>query len=181
MTRYVQPSRRIELDLTEEIIARATARNSGHCVIADAVRAAMPDATRISVDLQTIRFSHPLTGRRYVYLTPAAAQHVLIDFDQGIDPTPQEIKLGRPIHSAPINRKRFERTGEQGRRRSSDDPLATSVELKSEGGSKTRHATKLNGEPPPKGALADPPKPQFKDNRRYAGQRRSFGLKMLRP
>ena len=60
------PRKTWTLDVTAELIATAIPRNSGHCMIADALRAAIPSARFISVDLQTIRWSDPETNRRYI-------------------------------------------------------------------------------------------------------------------
>jgi hypothetical protein len=72
--------------ITPAIIADAVKRDSGHCMIAEAIRLVRPKATAIAVDLQTIRFSDPQRWCRYTYLTPRRAQEALIAFDQG-DPT----------------------------------------------------------------------------------------------
>ncbi len=77
---------RVELHITEDIIDKAVPRDSGHCIWADAVKAAYPDAQRIAVDVQTIRFSDPKKGLRFTYLTPRVAQVSLINWDQGIKP-----------------------------------------------------------------------------------------------
>jgi hypothetical protein len=57
-------------------------------MIADAVKAAYPEAKHISVDIQTIRFSLPEKGIRCTYLTPRTAQIALLNFDQGQAPAP---------------------------------------------------------------------------------------------
>lgn len=71
------------IDVTEEIVAEATRGDSSHCMIADAIAAQIPGATRVAVDLQTIRWSNRDKGERYVYLTPPVAQDALVRFDQG--------------------------------------------------------------------------------------------------
>lgn len=176
-------SREIALDVTAEIVQAATERNSAHCVIADAVKAALPDATRIAVDLQTIRFSLPTTGRRYIFLTPQAAQHVLLDFDQGIKPEPQRIRLGRPTQTV------WTKDAQRARRKadpivgkiSKDHPDRKRVETIKDHG--RTEPVIMNGGTPQRGALADPPKYKHDPitRRRYAGQRRVFGLKIMRP
>lgn len=167
-------TRSIDMHVTPEIIDRAVVRNSGHCLVADALKAAMPDATRVSVDLQTIRFTLPSTGRRFIYLTPESAQHLLIDFDQGICPIETNLRLSRPIQSVPINRKA--------------DRGVSGVEQITHNGQSVK--VKVGGHAPAVGALADPPKknPPKKSSgdpdgakHRYAGQRRTFGLRILRP
>lgn len=82
---------RVPVDVTEYLIEDSTARDSGHCMIADAVKEAVPDATYISADIQTIRFTRG--GFRYTYLTPRKAQVALIQFDQGEKPEPFAFQL----------------------------------------------------------------------------------------
>ena len=48
--------------------------DSHHCMIADAVKDACSTAQYIQADVQSIRFSDPSTGKRYVYMTPPVAQ-----------------------------------------------------------------------------------------------------------
>jgi len=163
------PTRRtFRIDVTPEIVTQATERNSGHCVIADALRLAMPDITKVVVDLQTIRFSRD--GHRFVYLTPAAAQHVLLDFDQGVPPAVQTIQSGRPIQVAKVAPRAVRPTPKQTR---VEDNGHGATAVVTEGGQITTRV----------GALADPPKIKTDpiSKRRYSGQRRTFGLRLLRP
>jgi hypothetical protein len=67
-------------------------------MIADGLKAAMPKATDVSVDLATIRFSDRESGRRYIYLTPPVAQVSLLKFDHGEKPEPFVVKA----HAAQI-------------------------------------------------------------------------------
>lgn len=71
------------IDLNEEIIARATRKNSRHCMIAEAIKEQFPAARLVSVDLQTIRWSDNKKKLRYTFLTPRAAQDALVRFDRG--------------------------------------------------------------------------------------------------
>lgn len=73
-------------------IENAQRKNSHHCMIADAIKDALPEAKYISVDLQSIRFTifdetryrEEAIGTRYFYFTPTIAQHALLKFDQGV-------------------------------------------------------------------------------------------------
>jgi hypothetical protein len=78
----------VSLNVPEEIIASATLRDSSHCMIADAIRAAVPNARSITVDIQTIRWSDDNRELRYIYMTPRVAQLAIIEFDQGNAPAP---------------------------------------------------------------------------------------------
>ena len=71
------------ISVSRETIERATQRDSRHCMIAEAIRDARPDAQFVSVDIQTIRFSIPFKRIRCTYLTPRIAQLALVRFDQG--------------------------------------------------------------------------------------------------
>ena len=58
------------VSVTRDVIDKAERRDSSHCMIADAIRASIPDAQNVSVDLATIRWSEPKKGVRLMYLTP---------------------------------------------------------------------------------------------------------------
>lgn len=88
-------SPQVKVEVTAEIIAQATECDSEHCMIAEAVKAAFPGSTFVSVDLQTIRFSEPEKHLRYTYLTPRVAQIALVNFDQGRKPEPFTFQLRR--------------------------------------------------------------------------------------
>lgn len=83
------------IEVTDEVIDFSIERDSSHCMIAEAVKAAVPWATHVSVDLQTIRFSDPVKRIRYIYLTPRVAQVPLVQYDQGNRPEPFQFKLAR--------------------------------------------------------------------------------------
>lgn len=89
---------KLDFMVTPDVIETAIPKDSGHCMIADALKAAIPTARNVSVDLATIRFTDPKTGRRYIYLTPYPAQQALLDFDQGVPPEPFTVKT----HAAQI-------------------------------------------------------------------------------
>jgi hypothetical protein len=93
MTRVVKG---LPVEVTEEVIADSIRRDSSHCMIAEAVRRAVPTATFVAVDLQTIRFTDKENRRRYVFLTPRRAQELLVKFDQGERPEPFRVRLSNP-------------------------------------------------------------------------------------
>jgi hypothetical protein len=86
-------------------IDKALQRDSSHCAVAEAIKEAIPDATFVSVDLQTIRFSR--RGLRYVFLTPHLARDCIVNFDQGLRDLlkPFELKL-RPAIIARSGKKK---------------------------------------------------------------------------
>lgn len=73
----------IMIPASRRIIEPAVRGDSHHCMIADAIKARIPDAQFISVDLQSIRFTDPKTKIRYKYFTPLTGQQALVNFDQG--------------------------------------------------------------------------------------------------
>lgn len=83
----------VHVQLTAEIIADGTQRDSMHCMIAEAIKKEYPNAKQVSVDLATIRFTDPKRGLRFTYLTPRIAQAHLVKFDQGKEVEPIEFKL----------------------------------------------------------------------------------------
>jgi hypothetical protein len=111
--------------VTDEVIANACRRDSGHCMIADALKMMNPGVNHVDVDLQTIRFSDPAKGARYIYLTPPLAQRALIRFDQGetVEPfdftlrTPTQIvRAGAHPKGAPSNARQGTAVSRQGTR-----------------------------------------------------------------
>lgn len=83
----------IKVEVTEKHIADAIPRDSNHCMIADAIKSAMPTAANVSVDLATIRLTDPARNMRYTYLTPRVCQAALVNFDQERKPEPFGFRL----------------------------------------------------------------------------------------
>lgn len=152
------PTRRLHIPITQEIINNAVQRDSSHCVVADAIKAALPDARRVTVDLQTIRWTMP-DGTRLVYLTPAPQQRQIVNFDQGFVPEPGDMYLDHPIQRVPP------------RERHTVTPKVATVTTKHNGKTKTPTITVdvEGGRLPPTGALSN-----------TRGRRRTFGLRTLR-
>jgi len=145
-------SPRIKAPVTQDIIDRAVPRDSGHCMIADAIRAIRPDAIFVAVDLATIRFTEG--DRRYVYLTPRTGQRALIAFDHGEKIEPFNLRL----ENAHVLQ-----AGHGARRKP--------AELKGTRGAGV--PVRVNGAPPPAGPLSN-----VGTNRgNVTGKRREFGLR----
>jgi hypothetical protein len=83
----------VTVKVTEDVIEQAERKNSNHCMVADAIKASIPHASSVSVDLATIRFTDPEKRQRYIYLTPYHVQRALIDFDQGVHNQPFNFQL----------------------------------------------------------------------------------------
>jgi len=162
MTRIPSPV----LEITEDIIASAEKRHSGHCMIAETVKNAVPDASYISVDLATTSFTILKDGLRYTYLTPAPAQAALVNFDQGNHTEPFTVRLKKGVATT------------SGRVKKKGATKATLVP-----NSSANHVpTRAGGKPPPKGALRSggTGTPNSKDKITGVGSRRSFGIKNLK-
>jgi hypothetical protein len=72
---------RLSIQVTDADIEKAMRNDSMVCVVAQAIARSIPDAHRIAVDVQTIRWSD--REGRHVYLTPYAVQGYIVAFDAG--------------------------------------------------------------------------------------------------
>lgn len=153
------PTSELRIPITQEIINNAIPKDSGHCVIADSIRAFLPEVTRVTVDLQTIRFTLP-DGERVVYLTPAHEQKLLTDFDQEILPAPRMMYLRRPIQRVPY------RPQDAKNRETHTEPRKVKTKQHGRG----LDVLVEGGRLPPRAALSN-----------AKGRRRSFGLRQLKP
>ena len=88
-----------KVDVTQQHIDEGIRRNSSYCAIAEAIKLAFPQASKVSVDLQTIRWSDRAKGLRYQYLTPPVSQKYLLTFDDGIKCRPFSFNL-RGAHTS---------------------------------------------------------------------------------
>lgn len=171
---------RFEIHVSQAEIDTAIPANSGHCMIADAVKHCFVDKYKripvaISVDLQTIRFTDPRPGLRFIFLTPVVAQRALLQFDQGIKPTPFRFRLSSNGAQV-IPTKRQPRKGQTPaqqaaqKKASSKGAAAKKRQAKLRRGkvvighqSGGNHATKVGGKAPPPAVLS--------------GNRRQFGIR----
>lgn len=164
-------SPQVAVSVTNEIINTSISADSSHCMIAEAVRAARPDAKAVAVDLQTIRFSDPQKGLRYIYLTPRIAQVPLLLFDQGIKPDPFDFVLrrGHVTNMAGNRVKRGPQTRDHAKKTKAASAKAIAVRRLSSAKLVTRDSGNqtvdvVGGKPAPRTSF---------------GNRRSFGLRAL--
>lgn len=75
------PGKRIAVRVTQADIDRAHRNDSYKCVVAQAIARTIPEATRVEVDTQSIRFT--VADERRLYLTPWQVQAYVIAFDAG--------------------------------------------------------------------------------------------------
>jgi len=166
-----QRVRTIRLAVTEDLVQAALPADSGHCMIADAVKAAVPNAKAVSVDLATIRWTDPRMGRRYIYFTPPSVQRALLLFDNAVLPKPFTFVLRAP---AQIVRSGEERSKRGGR--------VTQGMAEVIGDSEGRQ-TKIGGSTPGLGALSSQPNRvknlPSEENRIMRGNRRQYGMRSM--
>jgi hypothetical protein len=93
----VTDRKRLEIQVSQEDIDRGIREDSARCVVARAIARTIPDATRIEVDTQAIRFTSG--GKRLIYLTPWTAQNYVVAFDAGDEIKPFEFRIGNPIEA----------------------------------------------------------------------------------
>jgi hypothetical protein len=82
------------VEITQDDIDRAHQNDSYRCVIATSLARQIPDATKIEVDIQTIRFTRG--GERLIYLTPYTAAGYVVAFDAGDEIEPFSFSLRNP-------------------------------------------------------------------------------------
>ena len=96
-----RPPKQTAVSISADAIAAAMAgRVDAERVIADAVRVARPDARNIAVDLGTIRWTDPQTGRRVAFATPIVVRDALFALARGDAPEPFRFILGRATWAA---------------------------------------------------------------------------------
>jgi hypothetical protein len=130
----------VTIKVTEEDIATAMPKDSGHCAIADAIARQIPDAKSVTVDLQTIRWSD--ATHRYTYLTPRKAQTFLVAYDQGLEEycQPMSLRLTSPIH---VGEKKQSNSVKAKARRVAQQERLAQLRAKRERGEELTHAEKI--------------------------------------
>jgi hypothetical protein len=93
-----RPPRQTTITVDLEAIAAAMAgRIDGERMIAAAVRTARPGVRNVAVDLGTIRWTDPNSGRRVTFNTPAVVCAALLRLAGGAAPEPFRFILGRAV------------------------------------------------------------------------------------
>lgn len=90
-------SPRCVVEIDQATIDNAIQRTTRHCMIAEAIKRALPEMTGVTVDLKTTRFTNSVKRLRYIYNTPDSVCQFLIDFDQGETLEPFSFKLQRAV------------------------------------------------------------------------------------
>jgi hypothetical protein len=121
---------RFNIEVTERDIEKAKRNDSYICIVSQAIARAIPDATRIETDTQTIRFSH--AGERFVFLTPYAVQGYVIAFDAGDPIQPFTFQLRDPVR---VKSQKLTAKGRAGRRAYAKAYYATARKARAKGDS----------------------------------------------
>lgn len=87
-------SRRIRINVTQRDIEHGIRGDSSRCMVVVALARAVPNASRIEVDTQTIRFTDG-DGDRWAYITPPIAEAYVVEFDAGDPIEPFAFTLDR--------------------------------------------------------------------------------------
>lgn len=79
------------IEVTRRDIDQAMSKASSRCVVATAIARSIPTASRIDVDIQSIRFT--VAGERFAYVTPYSVQGYIVSFDAGDEIEPFKFRL----------------------------------------------------------------------------------------
>jgi hypothetical protein len=94
----------LKVKVTQAHFDQSKRKDSSHCMIASALKEALPGAKYVSVDLQTVRWTDPQNGLRYITLTPRTAQEALIGYDQGEPFAPFTLRFHSPAQITKMGR-----------------------------------------------------------------------------
>ncbi|MGH9086638.1 MAG: hypothetical protein ACRDYZ_00730 [Acidimicrobiales bacterium] len=99
---------RLDVEVTEKDCAEGCRGNEHYCVVSTAIARLVPDANRVEVNVNTIRFSLKENGKTYrlAYRTPPPVRDYIKAFDAGHDPHPLTFVLDKPqmVEKAPAPR-----------------------------------------------------------------------------
>jgi hypothetical protein len=82
---------RVHIELTQKHIDESMKRSSSHCAGVAAIKDTIKDATFVSADIATVRFTR--NGCRYTCLCPTILQAFICDYDQGNPVAPIDFTL----------------------------------------------------------------------------------------
>jgi hypothetical protein len=92
-----RPPRQTTVAISTETIAAVIAgRVSGERAIQEAIAASRPDVRNVAIDLGTIRWTDPKTGRRVIFNTPIVVRDALLDLARGAPLHPRPRRAGNP-------------------------------------------------------------------------------------
>lgn len=85
------------IKVTDRHITLAVPEHSSKCMVAEGMKDSIPGATKLHVDMQTLRYTDD-KGVRRTYLTPSSVQSALVRFDAGDPVEPFAFHLPQVIH-----------------------------------------------------------------------------------
>jgi len=90
-------NRRYSVTVTQDDINEGVRDSSAHCIVSTAIGRAIPDATRIITDVQSIRFT--IGNERLIYMTPREVGRYVLAFDDGNFAAikPMKLELANPV------------------------------------------------------------------------------------
>lgn len=91
------------IDVSRETIDSSKQQSSSHCMVAMAIKKAVPTAKRIAVDIATIRWTDEKRNVRITFMTPRSVQVRIIQFDSGQDVKAFRFRLNGPAHVRDVN------------------------------------------------------------------------------
>ena len=93
----------LDVNITEADEAYARRQDKWACAIVRSIQRAMPAATRVTADKESIRLSDEISGYRYEFETPAEVRNKIIKrFDQGKPITLRHFQLTEAVARWPI-------------------------------------------------------------------------------
>ena len=91
-----RPPKQTTITITAQAIAAVMAgRMTGEAIIVEAVRASRPDVRNVAVDLGTIRWTDPKSGKRVTFKTPDSVRYAITAMTRGDRLEPFRFILGR--------------------------------------------------------------------------------------
>ena len=79
-----KPAKQTTVIITAEAIDSARRHGGdGEGVIVEAIRAARPEVRNVAVDLGSIRWTNPKTGKRLTFATPVSVRDALLELASG--------------------------------------------------------------------------------------------------
>jgi hypothetical protein len=155
---------KVRVVVSTETITRGTVADSRICMIAEALKEAVPVATHVSVDVATTRFTDPTKGLRYVYLTPFTAQMALLAFDEGRVPTAFSFTL-RNAHVSAAGVPKPKDSDSAERKKAKEKALAQAAAIPSRSVIVSQHGTTANQASPR--VIGGKRPPQLRSLRRF--------------
>jgi hypothetical protein len=97
-----RPPQQTIVSISAEALSAVTAGSmGGERIVAAAIRSVRPEVRNVAVDLGTIRWTDPETGRRMTFTTPVVVRNALFALAGGATPAPLRFRLRRAVDAMP--------------------------------------------------------------------------------